>query len=291
MRPNQPIHMLLFSYKINRTQKKNELTKRRTEFRRKEIVERLLLPGCLSGPSSEQEVWVDGTFLRRVFSCQDGLEDLFRQVKETNAPLQLRSFNNCANLDCIEPRVAWNGKVLPVRAYQELENILCNEYKMYHQDKEEPHSNVIMETTNEVFDIKTCLVLPSAFQRCKKSYQSKIRHKLGVLKTIASIYDDLREGNEPHKDCLDKETVYAITRTWATAFKAYVKKKLIELAPSKNSNKTLLMADGGIDFLDLSKINQGGETLSNQNTKENKLDGKLAFDPEDATPTSRITCE
>ena len=49
----------------------------------------------------------------------------------------------------------------------------------------------------------------------------------------------------------------------------------------------LLMAAGGIDFLDLSEICPGGATPSG----EGKPASKSAFDPADSTPTSKITCE
>ena len=271
-----------------RARRKSTLITRRTDYRRKAIIERVLLPGLLDHAPGGEQVWVDGTFLRRVLSCADGLEDLFENTKRTGAPLQPRSLHECPNLDGIDPRVARRGKAVPVAAYRELDEVLRGEYRMYLQDGEELYPDAIMEITNVAFRIGTDVVSST----CGDDYRREMGRKLGLLEVMAAINDDLREGNEPDRTAspMDGEVSYVVTRSWATDFKKYVRRKLTELQcqpPKKSEGTMLLIAAGGIDFLDLSEICPVVVAPSG----EGKPAGKSAFDPADSTPTSKITCE
>ena len=280
--------LFIFIHIIGRARRKSTRITRRTDYRRREIVERVLLPGLLDHAPGGEQVWVDGTFLRRVLSCSDGLEDLFENTKRTGAPLQPRSLHECSDFDGIDPRVARRGKAVPIAAYRELDEVLRGEYRMYLQDGGELYPEAIMEITNVAFRVGKDVASPT----CGEDYRREIGRKLGLLEAMAAINDDLREGNEPDRTAgtEDGEVSYVVTRSWATDFKKYVKRKLTELQcqpPKRSEEKMLLMAAGGIDFLDLSEICPGDATQSG----EGKPATKSAFDPADSTPTSKITCE
>ncbi len=98
-----------------------KLKSRRILARRDQIIMELLSPKsqliCATQPKTEY-IWMDSNFLRRFFSCQDDLEDLFQGAHRQSSVLRLESFV-CEHSNGLHPRVAREGtsKLFPVRSF------------------------------------------------------------------------------------------------------------------------------------------------------------------------------
>ena len=95
-----------------RNQRKEKLKNDRLQIRRELILAKLFEPpsNLAVAPGSDgKQVWVDGHFLRRFFSCQDGLEDVFRNA---TLPSFLKSDLFVCEHQKLAPRTARKGKLL-----------------------------------------------------------------------------------------------------------------------------------------------------------------------------------
>lgn len=99
---------MLHSYRLLINER---LKDRRLLARRDQILKELLSPQSQlissTRPKSEY-VWVDSNFLRRFFSCQDNLEDLFQGAQCRSTIFRRESFV-CEHSQGLHPRVARQG--------------------------------------------------------------------------------------------------------------------------------------------------------------------------------------
>jgi hypothetical protein len=117
---------MLHSYRLLT---KERLNIRRLLTRRDQLLKELLSPQSQlissTRPKSEY-VWVDSNFLRRFFSCQDNLEDLFQGAQCRPTIFRRESFV-CEHSQGLHPRVARQGisKSFPPMSFLTL-------YALYH---------------------------------------------------------------------------------------------------------------------------------------------------------------
>mmetsp|Transcript_21335 Transcript_21335/g.46317 ORF Transcript_21335/g.46317 Transcript_21335/m.46317 type:complete len:1522 (+) Transcript_21335:285-4850(+) len=286
---------VLTSVKVQRTatynlelenQTKIMLKNRRIRARQDQIVKKLLFPTsqlAMTTHSESNKIWIDSSFLRRFFSCQDDMGDLFQRASQSLPILSSQSFL-CEHSKGLHPRVARQGKFIPPHAYNALEAIVQEEYSMFLHDQDSDLASIPELTLTDckfVEDINlTC-------QDCGVTYQQETRRKLDLFTTLVSIYDDLIPGKNDldPSTVLDPSKIYAISRTWITSFRKYLEKKVNELkntAPKKASDEAKTTQCGGIDILDLSEVMEN-EDIEEPTEKTDPFKGE--------DPTSKITCE
>ena len=124
-----------YSHCVYRNQRKEKLKNDRLQIRRELILAKLFEPpsNLAVAPGSDgKQVWVDGHFLRRFFSCQDGLEDVFRNA---TLPSFLKSDLFVCEHQKLAPRTARKGKLLHSDVYHAMEAIVRNEYGQFVRDE------------------------------------------------------------------------------------------------------------------------------------------------------------
>lgn len=241
---------------------------RRVIARKDQIVDKLFQPTR----STESKVWVDSNFLRRFLSCEDDLEDLFRNALRSNTIYKRESFL-CEHSQGLNPRKARQGKLISSDMYDALESILRHEYEMFLDDRSEDTKLAcqltLMDNKFIDGDNLTC-------RECGISYQQETAKKHELFDTLISINDALIPGENDITEVDDTEDspdVYAVSRTWVTNFKEYMKKKVREMKtpPIRGSEEVVNSLCGGIDVLDLKELTGEGKTDGYKST-DNSVD-------------------
>ena len=136
-------------------------------------MERIFLPTPKLTVTGDDHIWVDSNFLRRFFSCRDGLDDIFQSALESSSFLHSKTFH-CEHSSGLHPVVARKGKLLPSSLYNLVEGIMQEEHSTYLNDLSNnvsslPHVPLFLEKLVEC-------------QECGKSYQMEARKKLEFFK-------------------------------------------------------------------------------------------------------------
>lgn len=237
---------------------------RRLTARKDLIVDKLFQPTR----STESKVWVDSNFLRRFLSCEDDLEDLFRNAIESNTLYKRESFL-CEHSQGLNPRKARQGKLLSMEMYDALESILRHEYEMFLDDRSED-TKLARQLT--LMDQKFIDGENLTCQDCGVSYQQETAKKYELFDTLISINDGLLPGLNDLTtvdETEDSPDIYVISRTWVNSFREYMKKKVreMETPPVRGAEEVINSLCGGIDVVDLKEV-----------TGERKTDGYKSTD-------------
>ena len=175
-------------FSCHRVQAKSRLKNARVSARQEKILEKLFLPTSkLVVPTNSEgngRIWLDAKFLRRFFSCQDGLEDIFENA--STAFLKGKSFL-CEHLNCLHPRVARQGKLLPLDLYNGLENILQEEYAAFLRDQ---GHDELLSSKLPLMDQKFVDSDGSSLicQDCGVGYQQEAKLKYDTFTVISSVF-------------------------------------------------------------------------------------------------------
>ena len=189
---------------------KEKFKEKRILARRNKILTEMMSPKsqliCATTRPTTEYIWVDSNFLRRFFSCQDDLEDLFRSAHCQSSVLRRESFV-CEHLNGLHPRVAregmsklflvrsslilcaifhrtsflpmFSGKFLPLIVYDKLEAIVKHEYRMFIRDQRTDMTSTPSLTLFDCkFDDRNHTIM---CQTCGVAYQQKIKQKIDVL--------------------------------------------------------------------------------------------------------------
>jgi len=150
-------------------------------LRRRTGIFRLFFPALLSDLSSNIQqgplIWVHGVFLRRFVSCNDPMDDILSR----NCLLHNRCLL-CNHGRGLHPRVARTGKLLPLKAYNILMELLQAE-RLYSSD-------TMRASTNKVTDLMISTVENLYCSECEESYRSEMRNKLNMVQSALQLYDD-----------------------------------------------------------------------------------------------------
>ena len=161
------------------------LKDRRISARQEQIMKRIFLPTSkLAIPTNSDgnytegnNVWVDSNFLRRFFSCQDGMEDIFHSASKSSSIPRSQSLL-CEHSKGLHPRVARKGKLLPSEAYNAVEDIMRKEYAMFLRDQDSySMSSAELSLTSKFVDGSNLIC-----KDCGLSYQQEARHKFELFK-------------------------------------------------------------------------------------------------------------
>lgn len=223
-------------------------------------------------------MWIPSKFLVQFFSCDDDMEKIFRAASNT---IFCRKSFICEHSRGLDPRVVRGGKLLPSCVYDRLEAIIHNEYSMFMRDQ---GLTPLPAHQFTLFDEKCIVGVNLTCHDCGASYQNVARNKIDIFTTLVRIHDELIPGSNDldQSSLLDVSDVYAISRTWVTSFKAYVKKLVSSLSRSHS---------GGIDDLDLSSVLSMDKSnhVSSGIISSDSIKTLDPFKGED--PTSKITCK
>ena len=201
---------------LHRCQTKEKLKGQRIQFRRKQIVRNLLssTSQLVFDGKENNHVWVDSTFLRRFFSCQDGLGDIFQKAHESSTFLKSQVFL-CEHLKGLHPRVArtgmfsifvfakqmlsfsetvllgfYLGKMLSPKVYAALEAIIQEEYLLFrnHQDFGELVDMISdKDPSPALFDNRLVESSNLNCVECGLRYQKETRKKYDLL-TVSAMH-------------------------------------------------------------------------------------------------------
>jgi hypothetical protein len=163
---------------------RNKLKNARVGARREMILEKLFLPTSKRVVPTNSEgnarIWVDANFLRRFFSCHDGLEDIFQDA--STAFLKSQSFL-CEHSNGLHPRVARQGKLLRLDLYNELEHIMQEEYAVFLRDQ---GHDALLSSNLPLMDHKFVDSDGSSLicQDCGLAHQKEAKLKYDMFKVI-----------------------------------------------------------------------------------------------------------
>mmetsp|Transcript_20083 Transcript_20083/g.42088 ORF Transcript_20083/g.42088 Transcript_20083/m.42088 type:complete len:1210 (+) Transcript_20083:2-3631(+) len=274
---------------------KNMREDARISARREKILRNVFLrTSTPADPAEGNSIWVESNFLRRFFSCRDGMADIFQSASNSSAFIEARSFLClCERSKGLHPRVARRGKLLRPEVYGAVESIMQEEHAMFLRDQDSDSLlSPPLPLTDHMFIEGSNLICKD----CGLSYQKEARRKYGLFKTLLSVHDDLIAGKNDLDPLavLNSSSVYAISRTWATSFKKYVEKKVNELQslPPKKCDANSNMPSGGIDILDLSEVMvaEDGEASEKNDDQSSTNLTKTSDSFKGEDPTSKITC-
>ena len=134
---------------------------------------------------NSDKIWVDANFLRRFFSCQDGLEDIFLNAPNSSSFLKRHTFI-CEHSTGLHPRQARQGKLLLSDVYNVLEDIMRNEYSKFLSDQ--GNETAVAKDTS-LFDHKIIQGHRLICNDCGSAYQEDMRAKHNVFKVSLSMFD------------------------------------------------------------------------------------------------------
>lgn len=206
--------------------------------------------------STDPPVWVEGSLLRRFFSCADGLEGLLRGTSPILRHERLLCNHEQPGL---HPRVVRKGKLLPQPLYNLYVHLLASE-----RAELEFNAASLSIYENGAAD---CVITPETGMFCKlcsQSYSEELSGKLEKLKVLRYLYDEL----DPKKDEIhihaspsDEEDqmrdlcLYAVSRRFISKFRGHVGSVLRSLEDAqklqaKGDSSTSIL--DGLDGVDLS---------------------------------------
>jgi len=166
--------------RTHRNQRKETLKNARLQTRQELILVKLLRSASdlAVAPDSEcKKVWIHGHFLRRFFSCQDGLDDVFQNASE--------SFLKSEPFSCehqkLAPRSARQGKLLRSDVYDAMEGIVRTEYGQFLRDQDDDlfldPADVVLMDQKFAGDAENDF----ACKECGMMYQQEARRKLELF--------------------------------------------------------------------------------------------------------------
>jgi len=154
----------------------------RISARRDKIIQNVFLgTSTPANPTEGNSIWVDSNFLRRFFSCQDGMADIFQSASNSSAFIDARSFLClCEQSKGLHPRVARKGKLLQPDVYRAVELIMQEEHAMFlwDQGSDSLLRSPPLPLTDHMFIEGSNLICKD----CGLSYQKEARQKYDLFK-------------------------------------------------------------------------------------------------------------
>lgn len=231
--------------------------------------------------SNEPCIWVEGSTLRRFFSCTDPMDDLLSSHK----PILRHKELLCKHGSGLHPRVARCGKLLSLGQYKVYLKLLQSERKENLQTIN--GSEIKTLGTDTVCDLminrESCLYC----SECAHEYKKEIKEKLTSYCRLVILEETLHPDVDNSSVLTQNSDVFAISRSFATAFRKWATKKLKQSLSTKSCKKKLGRAIApvdGIDHYDQTYLSPGAidsEVVKKSNDKD-------ALDP---YINSKIVCE
>lgn len=152
----------------------------RLQVRQQHCLDKLFQPAsnlAFATNSEGEKVWIDGPFLRRFLSCQDGLDDIFQNAST--------SFLKSEPFSCehqkLAPRSSRQGKLLRSDVYDAMEGIVRTEYAQFLRDQDDDlfldSADVNLMDQKFVGDAENDF----ACKECGMMYQQEARRKLELF--------------------------------------------------------------------------------------------------------------
>lgn len=239
--------------------------------------------------SVSDKVWVDATMLRRFFSCNDGLEDIFRNTVAANDIAVLEDCKLlCSHSAGLHPRAARKGKLLSRELYAELNKIMMEEFTQFASEEGSPTGSLSARADNA---FKNHAVENSRLVcgPCGSQFQNEGRKKLETFQTLISIYEDLAAGkNDLDIDSdLSQSNAFVIHRQWVTSLRKCVESNLAIMKGVKKEKKNIVYF-GGVDSLNLDALwTDESPKVSTEHKKAESSDNEGL----DCQVNTTITCE
>eukprot|EP00985_Skeletonema_marinoi_P021097 scaffold12780_cov145-Skeletonema_marinoi.AAC.7 len=276
--------------RVERHQKKSDILKKRLAFRSEQIMRLLCSQSNLltdAAHSVSDKIWVDATMLRRFFSCQDGLEDIFQNSAASNELEDCKLL--CSHSTGLHPKAVRKGKLLSRELYSELNRIVLEEFTQFSSNEGSENGSLskMAETAfkNQAVDNNSLICKPCGIQ-----FQSESRNKLETFQTLISIYEDLAAGqNDLDLDSdLSQSDIFVIYRPWVTSLRKCVESNLTVMKGTKKSKKDVVYY-GGVDDLNLEGVSAEAKhpTETNEQKKAESADNAKL----DCQVNTTITCE
>ena len=220
----------------------NQRVQGRLNRRRSGIVQ-LLLPNLsceVSSNSNAPHVWVQGSTLRRFFSCTDAMDDL---LSSGDKPILRHRQLLCQHGKGLHPRVARKGKMLSSTQYQIYSDLLQMEREeaLHGQGGDAPSAAVC----DLVIDRETCL----RCDECVLEYQNELKKKVETFSVLALLYESLDPSMDNVFPTSENEQVCALSTSFATNFRKFAVKKL-KLAAGTKSCLTSVSHNAPVDGID-----------------------------------------
>lgn len=265
----------ILSYIISlRIHIQNQKTTNRLKRRKSGILKLMLNSSSKDVPS----VWVEGSTLRRFFSCIDPMEDL---LSNRDKPILRHKQLLCKHGKGLHPRVARCGKMLTTDQFQAYSDLLQSEREENLQDQDGWGDATETTACDLTINRTTCLHC----DECASEYQSELKEKCASYCRLVLLEQMLDPDN--HAPSTEHEKLFAISRSFATNLRKFASAKTLKQAlftKSCSKSNDIDVPVVGIDHFDSSDL---APAISNPEV-ERHLDEKDGVDPH---VNSKIACE
>ena len=238
-----------------------------------------ILQTMLRSSSDEKpSVWVEGSTLRRFFSCKDPMEDLLSNKKKSI--LRHRQLL-CRHGEGIHPRIARSGKLLSANQFQAYLNLLKAEREENINDQDGTSDDIEAPVCDMIISQKSCLQC----DKCAIEYQEELKEKFAGYCRLLLLETTL--GIESNINLSEQKGTYAVSRSFATNLRKFAWSKTLKQSLAINSCSKSTDIDvpvEGIDHFDLTGLVPG---ILNQDTEVQSCSKETL----DLLVNSKIACE
>jgi len=191
--------------------------------------------------STDPHVWLSTKFLRQFLRCQpdDELDGLLKSCD----PVIRNGDLLCPHRDGLTPRVAHQGKLVPLKMYDTLVGLLRGERAFLRQGLEDEGGG----DKSEIEDFRVGSDNRLICERCCATHRDSLLAKLCRLRSLKALYDALDAGRGDVElvsdenqlvDSSEDRFVYAISRQSVVRFRKSISSLI----------KSLAKWDGGSDL-------------------------------------------
>lgn len=134
--------------------------------------------------SASGKAWVDAAILKRFFSCEDGLEDIFRAAAANEGCVLDDLKYICSHSNGLHPKAARKGKLLSRTLYDELDKILLEEFTQFTIDEGTNGSMTVGSILPKKYAVDNSSLI---CEPCGIHFQSESRKKLEMF-NVSLVY-------------------------------------------------------------------------------------------------------
>ncbi len=221
-------------------------------------------------------VWVEGSTLRRFFSCTDSMEDLLNK----DEPILRHKRLLCKHGKGLHPRVARCGKMLTKDQFQAYLDLL----KLEREENIQDHDTGMftMELKTNVCDLMITNTTCLHCDECASEYKSELADKYKSYCCLLSLENTLAPENDP--DLNEDERLFAVSRSFVTNLRKFAASKILKYSIATKSCLASNCVDAPVVGVDHYDISEFLAKFSNEDTSTEK-------DGMDPCVNSKIVCK
>jgi hypothetical protein len=222
--------------------------------------------------SGKREIWVDGSTLRRFFSCEDDMDDILHSVDKN---ILQHNKLRCKHGIGLHPRVACEGKLLTKRQFDAYIDLLRSEREEilshHHLTTDMPVCDTVLNRDTDLF----C-------DTCARQYKEDLSSKLINFKKLILLYDNLDPNND-QENLTTANVSYALSKAFSTNCRKFIAERLKKIFLSSSTPVSSSHLIDQFNFMNLVQLSFfDGDDISNKTNDKHWLDPKV---------NSKIVCK